>query len=470
MEWICLGIVALIFLGGVGGGLLLAADFLRELWHGYAELYRQAARSPRFGLLTIFAILTMFSIAAAIGSAMATELPLPRWLIIVFSLGMGLAAVCIAALLVEEARETLFNKSSSSNDSPSSTSPAAVMETAVERKSAPMKTFRCYLVEKQASGEFKASIAERPLDALPEGDVQVEVAWSSLNYKDALSATGNPGVTRKFPHVPGIDAAGTVVESRSEKFQAGQAVLVTSYDLGQNHWGGFAEFVRVPAGWVVPLPAGLSLRESMILGTAGFTAALSLEALEQHGISPEQGDIVVTGATGGVGSLAVALLAKNGYSVTAVTGKPSATAFLLETLGAKRVVSREEVDDRSGKPLLSARWAGAIDTVGGNTLATLVRSTQRGGCVAACGLVGGVDLPLSVLPFILRGVTLAGIDSAECPYPKRVEIWNKLAGPWKLSLLDTLSEEVNLTGLSGKIDQILGGQILGRVLVKPTKE
>jgi putative YhdH/YhfP family quinone oxidoreductase len=326
--------------------------------------------------------------------------------------------------------------------------------------------FLCYLVEKNDAGEVSAAISEKTIDDLPPGEVLIEVEYSSLNYKDALSATGNPGVTRKFPHVPGIDLAGRVAVSDSPKFKPGDAVLATSYDLGANRWGGYAGLARVPADWIVPMPTGMSPRESMIYGTAGLTAAMSLAALEEHHITPDRGEVVVTGSIGGVGTLAVALLAKAGYQVTAVSGKPQAADFL-RSLGAVNVIGRDEADDRSGKPLLSARWAGAIDTVGGNTLATLVRSTQRGGCVTACGLVGGIDLPLSVHPFILRGVTLAGIDSAECPYERRIQLWNRLAGPWKLDQLETMAEEVDLAGLHSKINAILAGQIQGRVIVRP---
>jgi putative YhdH/YhfP family quinone oxidoreductase len=325
--------------------------------------------------------------------------------------------------------------------------------------------FACYLVTKEADGRVSAQIAERSVDDLPEGDVLIQVAWSSLNYKDALSATGHPGVTRKFPHVPGIDAAGTVVESRSPRFAAGQQVLVTGYELGASRWGGYAARVRVPEGWVVPLPAGLSPRESMIYGTAGFTAAQSVDALAHHGIMADRGEIVVTGATGGVGSLAVAILARLGYKVAAVTGKPEAAGYL-QALGAARVISREEVDDKTDRPLLSGRWAGAVDTVGGNTLATLLRSVDCGGCVTACGLVGGVAVPLTVYPFILRGVTLCGIDSAECPMKKRLELWEKLAGPWKPPGLETIAEEIGLAELGSRIEQILAGRIRGRVIVR----
>jgi putative YhdH/YhfP family quinone oxidoreductase len=326
--------------------------------------------------------------------------------------------------------------------------------------------FLCYLVSKQ-QGPPRGEVRECRIDELPQGEVLVRVAYSSLNYKDALSATGHPGVTRKFPHVPGIDAAGTVAQSRSTRWREGDEVIVTGFDQGQNTWGGYAEFVRVPADWVVPLPPGMTLRESMIYGTAGLTAGLSLLALAERGIVPGRGAVVVTGASGGVGSLAVALLAKAGYQAVASTGKASAHDLLLK-LGASRIVSRDDVLDASDKPLLPARWAGAIDTVGGRTLGTLVRSTERGGCVAACGLVGGVEVPLTVYPFILRGVDLVGIDSPECPADRRRAVWQKLAGEWKPAGLELLAREVNLKELDSSIQQILAGQVTGRILVTPT--
>ncbi len=332
-------------------------------------------------------------------------------------------------------------------------------------------SFRCYLVEKNTSGEIAAGVAQRPIKDLPAGEVLIRVAYSSLNYKDALAAKGHPGVVRSFPHVPGIDAAGTIEEttaeqSRAASFRIGQQVLVTGYELGAPAWGGFSQYVRVPERWVVPLPKGLSLSESMTYGTAGFTAALSLDALLRHGVTPDQGEIVVTGASGGVGSIAVALLAKAGFQVAAVSGKPSAEEFL-RSLGAKTVLPRAEVQDTSSKPLLGTRWGGAVDTVGGNTLATIVRSTRRAGCVTACGLVGGVDLALTVHPFILRGVTLAGIDSAECPMPRRIELWNHLAGDWKPAMLDSIvSKTVELEGVGEQVERIHQGETMGRVLVK----
>ena len=303
-------------------------------------------------------------------------------------------------------------------------------------------------------------------DDLPEGDVLIEVAISSLNYKDALACQAHPGVVRQLPHIPGIDCAGHIVESAAKRHNSGDPVLVTGYGLGSAQWGGYSAFVRVPSAWIVPLPVGLSLEEAMVLGTAGFTAAQCVSALVHHGVLPNRGEVAVTGATGGVGSLAVALLAKLGYEVVAVTGKPENTAWL-QQLGAKKVVARAEIQDESGKPILKSRWAGAVDTVGGDILATLVRSTAHRGCVAACGMAAGPQLPLTVYPFILRGVTLAGIDSAECPLESRVETWDRLAGLWKLDGLTKLARTVTLDEISAEADNMLAGNSVGRVLVRP---
>ena len=275
-------------------------------------------------------------------------------------------------------------------------------------------TFNAFVVTQTPDNSFATSIEKIAIADLPPGEVLIQVHYSSLNYKDALSAQGHPGVTKKFPHIPGVDAAGTVVSSEVSQFQAGDPVIVTSFDLGMNTWGGFAEYVCVPAAWVVPLPAGLTLRESMILGTAGLTAGLCIQALQQHGVIPDSGEVLVTGATGGVGSLAIAILAKLGYTVVAVTGKTDQYEYL-KTLGAAEILDRNEVNDPNQKPLLKERWAGVVDTVGGNILATAIKSTRYAGCVTACGLVGAADLPTTVYPFILRGVKLIGIDSAQCP-------------------------------------------------------
>ncbi len=320
------------------------------------------------------------------------------------------------------------------------------------------------VVEEGGENFFSRKIVEKLFVDLPAGEILVKVLWSSLNYKDALSATGNRGVTRKFPHTPGIDAAGVVEESSCDEFRVGDEVIVTSYDLGMNTSGGFAEYIRVPAAWVVPLPAGLDLRESMIFGTAGFTAGISVDALTKT-ISPDRGEILVTGATGGVGSLAVAILAKLGYSVVAVSGKPEAAQFL-SSLGASRILSRGEACEGSGKPLLKGVWAGVIDTVGGEILAAAIKSTNLQGIVTCCGNVASPELPLNVFPFILRGVSLVGIDSQNCPMELRKKIWHKLATQWKVAQLNDLCREVSLADMEGEIGLILQGRQKGRVLVK----
>jgi putative YhdH/YhfP family quinone oxidoreductase len=329
-------------------------------------------------------------------------------------------------------------------------------------------TFRCYWVNKTADGNVQAEITQRSMSELPPGDVIIRVAYSSLNYKDALAATGHPGVNKQFPHIPGVDAAGRIATGEADgapgDFAPQSPVLVTGFDMGANRWGGWAEYVRVPREWIVPLPAGLTLRESMILGTAGFTAGLCVDALQKHGLAPDSGEIVVTGASGGVGTFAVALLAKLGYHVAAVTGKATSHEYLRK-LGAAEILSREQVDDRSSKPLLSGRWAGAVDTVGSHILGTILRTTRHSGCVAACGLAAGSDLPITVFPFILRAVTLAGIDAAWGSIPLRHQIWRRLAGPWKLDCLADIARFTNLQDLPTHIEEILAGQVTGRVVV-----
>ena len=327
-----------------------------------------------------------------------------------------------------------------------------------------VSTFRALVVSKTDEKTFTREITERSISDLPEGEVLIRVHFSSLNYKDGLSCIGNPGVTRNYPHTPGIDASGKVAESSDSRFKEGDSVILTGYDLGINTSGGFGEYIRVPADWVVPLPESLSLKDAMVYGTAGFTAALSVHALQKHGVSPEQGEIVVTGSTGGVGSISVALLSHLGYNVVAATGKTNETEYL-SVLGAKEIIHRDEVKDGSNKPLLRERWDGAIDTVGGTTLASLLKATKRGGAVASTGLVDSADLPTSVFPFILRGVSLLGIDSGFTPTELRREIWNKLAGEWELSQLDQLKIDCNLEGLDPEIDKILAGGQRGRVVV-----
>jgi len=323
--------------------------------------------------------------------------------------------------------------------------------------------FKALLVEKEGD-TFTRSIVERHTDDLPEGDVLIQVQYSSLNYKDALSATGNPGVTRKFPHTPGIDAAGTVVESTDSSFQSGDQVVVIGFDLGMNTPGGFGQQIRVPAGWVVPLPAGMSLEQSMILGTAGFTAALCVHKLEAVGMSPDSGPVLVTGATGGVGSVAVMLLGKLGYDVTAVTGKAEQHDFL-KKIGATDIISREAARDGADKPLLAETWGGVVDTVGGDILVNGVKGLRYGCSLAACGLVDSPAISATVLPFILRHVNLLGVDSVQLPLADKKVIWNKLADAWQLPELDTLKQPLSLDTVSEAIDQILEGRMVGRGLL-----
>ena len=326
------------------------------------------------------------------------------------------------------------------------------------------KKFKALVVTEE-NGKFIRKIDERKIDDLPAGDVLIKVKYSSLNYKDALSAIGNKGVTRKYPHTPGIDATGIVAETSSNKFKEGDEVLVTGYDLGMNTSGGFAEYIGVPSEWIVKLPKGLAIKESMVFGTAGFTAALALYKLEQCSEIKMQGEVLVTGATGGVGSLAVEILSKKSYQVVASTGKKDQTEYL-KKIGAKEVIGRDEVDDKSNRPLLNRRWKAAIDTVGGNILATVIKQMDYRCSVASCGNTYSPELHTTVFPFILRGVNLLGINSAETPMDLRLKIWEKLANEWKPYCLDEIYTECSLEQLSDKIDLILQGQIIGRVVIK----
>lgn len=331
------------------------------------------------------------------------------------------------------------------------------------------KTFPAFVVrEPRADGApVSAGVEWLAESDLPPGEVTIQVEWSSLNYKDALAHRGNRGVIGGLPHVPGIDAAGTVIASDAGDCRPGDAVLVTGYGLGSPDWGAHSARIRVPADWVVALPAGLTPRQAMTFGTAGFTAAQAVMALERAGLTPVKGEVLVTGATGGVGVFAVAILAKLGYQVVAMTGKPDRAAALRQ-LGAVRTVGRDLFAEAGDRPMLSEAWAGGVDTVGGDTLSALLRSTSHRGCVAACGLVGGHHLPITVYPFLLRGVTLAGIDSAKCPREPRLEVWRRLAGPWRVDLPEELVTEVTLDELPNRVDEMLAGRTFGRTLVKPT--
>lgn len=326
------------------------------------------------------------------------------------------------------------------------------------------KTFKALVIEEIPNKKFQRKIKSKSLDDLPKGDVLINVKYSSLNYKDALSASGNKGVTKNYPHTPGIDAAGIVIDSTDPQIKTGEEVLVTGFDLGMNTSGGFAQYIRVPSKWVITLPEGLTLRECMIYGTAGFTAALSLLKLEQNGLNTSKEEILVTGATGGVGSMAVAILAKIGYRVTAATGKMHKKEYLLK-IGAQEVIHRDEINDASDKALFKQRWAGVVDTVGGPILTTALKSTQFGGSVTCCGLVASHTLNTTLFPFILRGVNLLGIASAETPIEVKREVWQKISKEWKVNCLNTIAEECSLEALSEKIDAILKGELKGRIVV-----
>jgi acrylyl-CoA reductase (NADPH) len=327
--------------------------------------------------------------------------------------------------------------------------------------------FDAVLIEKADDGQT-VSLAEVSPDQLPEGDVLVEVAFSTLNYKDALAITGASPVVRSFPMVPGIDFSGVVAESTHPDYQAGDRVVLNGWGVGEKHWGGLAKQARVKGDWLVPLPDGISLKQAMAIGTAGYTAMLCVLALEKQGLTPDRGEIVVTGAAGGVGSVATALLAARGYEVAAVTGRPGEADYLRD-LGASSIVNRAELAEK-GRPLAKERWAGGIDVAGSTVLANVLASTQYRGVVAACGLAAGMDLPASVAPFILRGVTLVGIDSVMCPKPERTAAWQRLASDLDLAKLDAITTELPLADVIATAPKFLEGQIRGRIVVPLSAE
>ena len=323
------------------------------------------------------------------------------------------------------------------------------------------KEFKAFVVD-EVDGHFIREIKTKLISELPDGDLLIKVKYSSLNYKDALSASGNKGVTKKYPHTPGIDAVGTIISSNTDKFKINDKVIVTSYDLGMNTAGGFGQYIRVPSEWAVLLPENLTMKEAMVIGTAGLTAGMSVLRLSEM-VKPEDGKIVVSGATGGVGALSVSILNKLGYSVTAITGKETEQAYLLN-LGANEIILRKDFEAIDNKPILKPSFAGGIDTVGGVILENIIKSTQPMGVVTCCGNVSSPKLNLTVFPFILRGITLVGIDSQNCPMAYREHVWKKLAGDWKPKLSDA-NVEISIKELSDKIDLMLKGKLKGRTIV-----
>jgi acrylyl-CoA reductase (NADPH) len=322
------------------------------------------------------------------------------------------------------------------------------------------------LVVNKAEADFSVNIQKLTLADLPEGEVLIRVHYSGVNYKDSLATIPNGNIVSTYPFVPGIDLAGVVVSSEDPSFQEGDEVIATSYEIGVSHFGGYSEYARIPAKWIVPLPKGLSLKEAMIIGTAGFTAALSVQRLEENNVYPEKGKVLVTGATGGVGSFAVGILSNLGYQVEASTGKESEHEYL-KNIGATTIVSREEVFDGKIRALAKQKWAAAVDPVGGEPLAAILSQIEYGGSVAASGLTAGTKLPTTVFPFILRGVNLLGIDSVNCPMETRSKIWNRLATDFKpTNLEDFIQQEITLEQLPDVLPSLLKGQARGRTIVK----
>jgi len=320
------------------------------------------------------------------------------------------------------------------------------------------------LVLTQENGSVNGGIRPLTVNDLPSGDVLVEVSHSSLNYKDGLILNGLGRLVRNYPHVPGIDLAGTVIESATPSFKAGDEVLLTGWRVGETHWGGFSQMARVKSDWLVEKPAGLSAAQAMAFGTAGFTAMLAVMALERHGLTPSSGEVLVTGAAGGVGSVATSLLASLGYNVVVATGRPELTSYL-ESLGAKTIIPRDQIAGPASKPLDTERWAAAIDSVGGSTLATVLTQMRYRGSVAACGLAGGDKLATTVIPFLLRGVNVLGIDSVMSPPEERRTAWQRLAKDFPLQKLEALTTTIKLDQLIEKADRILAGGIRGRCVV-----
>ena len=326
------------------------------------------------------------------------------------------------------------------------------------------KEFSAYVVEEQ-NGKFIRKIKQKTVNDLPPGDLLIKVHYSSLNYKDALSATGNKGVTKEYPHTPGIDAVGKVAASETNKFKIDDPVIVTSYDLGMNTDGGFGQYIRVPSDWAVKHPPNITMKETMALGTAGLTAGMSVLRLTER-LQPEDGKIVVSGATGGVGSLSVSILSKLGYNVSAITGKEAEHNYLLQ-IGANEIIPRSDFETTEKKPMLKSAFAGGIDTVGGPVLENMLKSIRPMGIVSCCGNIASPELNLTVYPFILRGITLNGITSQNLPMKYRTHLWEKLASEWKPEQLSETCTEITLDKLSEKIDLMRNGKLKGRTIVKP---
>ena len=324
---------------------------------------------------------------------------------------------------------------------------------------------KAFVVNKTEEGKFVSGIEEISIPAIEENEVLIKASYSSLNFKDALSSIGNPGVTRNFPHVTGIDVAGIIEQSNSSEFKKGDEVLVTGYDMGMNSDGGHQSYVKVPASWVVKKPSNISDKEIMTYGTAGLTAGLSVNELINNGVTPACGEILVTGATGGVGSIAVSILSKLGFDVVAISGKEDKIPFLKE-LGAKEVILRKDFDVENKKPMVRERFAGVVDTVGGNILAEALKAIKYDGVATCCGLTSSFELGTNVFPFILRGVRLVGIDSVECKIEKKISVWNKLADKFKIDTLEDLTNEITLEDLPEAYQALLDGKAVGRYLVK----